>query len=461
MIGKKKAVAPSVLTSPYVGRLLRDQDPNDDGINAGRRAGQLALGGPHTLLVGGTGQGKGRRDLMANILMWGKHPVLCMSTSGDLVEGTIRKRAARGPAYLLDLCGEVLDSELQGIDVQRVVSDPCALVHTDDEAKKMADMLLTVSDSANAGSSSSDEGPWKKMASRPLAALLLAGGELPNAETGEVINGGGINWVLAALDNLEDTSGDLITPSWNNAVARAHGLLNSRHAAALRSVKNMDARQRDSVAISIRTALDPWALASVAGDEDSVPFRPAMLEDPAATLYLVAPMDGSAAGAAASVIEQSIQHWRQGVSRKMPTLGLFLDEVANCARLPKLPVHIAVLRKYRIRMVAAVQTVIQLERVWGEVGMKEMLRTFPSILIMPNTPDREVFELASWYAGEVERGTSSTDEYGNTTRSKDRIPLITDSELIPRHRGTGRLLIGGSQGVEVELPDISQTDLQD
>lgn len=457
-----KAGAPEVLTSPYVGRLVEDQDPNSEGLNAGRRSGQLALGGPHTLLVGGTGQGKGRRCMMQNVVMWGMNPVLSMSASGDIVEGTIRKRAARGPVYLLDLCGEVLDSELRGVDVQRVVSDPCALVTTDDEAKMMADMLLTTSDSGKAdGGGSGDDGPWKKMASRPLAAFLRAGGEMRNAETGEVIPGGGINWVLQALDDLEDDSGNLETPSWNNAYLRANGVLGSRHAQPLRAVKNMDARQRDSVAISIRTALDPWTLSTVTGDGKGVAFAPSMLEEPGATLYLVAPMDGSAAGAASAVIEQSIQHWRRGISRKLPTLGLFLDEVANCSRLARLPVHISVLRKYRVRMVAAVQTVIQLKREWGEVGMEEMMRTFPSVLLLPNTPDREPLEQASWFAGEVERGTSSTDEFGKATRSNDRIEQVSDSELIPRKMGTGRLLISGAPGVLVEIPDVAQTDIQD
>lgn len=466
MNAKKRGAAQEVLSSPYVGRLDEDQDPNDEGINAGRREGQYALGGPHTLLVGGTGQGKGRRLLMQNIIMWGRSPVIAMSTSGDLVEGTIRKRAARGPVFLLDLCDEVLESELRGTDVQRVVSDPCALVTTDDAAKMMADMLLTTSSSGKSdGGGSGDDDVWKKMASRPLAALLRAGGELPNRDTGETVKGGGINWVLRALDKVEgdtdEESSDLVSPNWNNAYIRASSLLKSRHAEALRAVKNMESRQRDSVAISIRAALDPWTLSTVAGDKDSTVFQPSMLEQPGATLYLVAPMDGSAAGAASAVIEQSVQHWRRGISRKLPTLGLFLDEVANGARWSSMPVAVAVLRKYRVRLVAAVQTVIQLKRVWGEVGMEEMMRTFPSLLLLPNTPDKEPLELASWFAGEEERTTSSTDEFGKTTRSSDRVEQVAAHELIPRKKGTARLLISGGPGVLVSLPDISQTDLQD
>ncbi|MGO1971611.1 MAG: type IV secretory system conjugative DNA transfer family protein [Propionibacteriaceae bacterium] len=452
--------APEVLTSPYVGRLADDQDPNGDGRNAGRRKEQFALGGPHTLLVGGTGQGKGRRVIMPNIIMFGRNPVIAMSTSGDLVEGTIRKRASRGPVYLLDLCDEVLDSELSGVDVKRVVSDPCALVTNDDEAKMMADTLLNADASGSPNGGGGDDGPWKANAARPLAALLRAGGQLPNLETGQAVPGGGIRWVLQALDDVDNDSRDFITPCWNNAYKRTLGLLESTHAPALRALKNMESRQRESVVLSIRKALDPWTLTTVVGGDGSVAFVPSMLEEQGATLYLVAPMDGSAAGAACAVIEQSIQYWRRRVGMRMPTLGLFLDEIANCAPLVKLPSHISVLRKYRVHLVAAVQTVMQLKRVWGEVGMEEMLRTFPSLLQLPNTPDRETYELASWFEGENERVTSTTDGFGKASHSNERIERVAASELIPRKKGLGRLFDCGAPGVFVKVPDITETDLQ-
>ena len=396
--------------------------------------------------------------MMQSIVMWGQQPVVCMSAKGDLVEGTIRKRGARGPVYLLDLSDEVRESELRGVKVQRVISDPCTLVTNDDEAKMMADLLLFAADDGKPGNSDGDI--WKKNAARPLAAFLRAGGMIPNVETKELIDGGGINWVLDALDDL-DGEADVESPNWNNAILRTKSMLKSRHAGVLRAVKNMDARQRDSVTINIRQALDPWTLSTVAGGEDTVPFRMGMLEEPGATLYIVSPSDGSAAGAATAVINQCIQYWRRNIDRNLPTLGLFLDEVAQSARIPKLPEFIAVLRGYNIRLIAAVQTVIQLKRRWGDDGMEEMLRTFPSVLIMPSTPDREVFELASWFAGEEERTTTSVDESGRTTRSKDRMEVITASELVPRKKGTARLLIGGAPGPLVSIPDVSETNILD
>src|SRR5699024_2260339 len=462
---------PKPLEMPYVGVLREDQDPLSDDINAGRRAGELALGGWHTLLCGLTGKGKGRAVIMPGILMWGDQPVIAMSTKGDLVEGTIRKRSRRGPVYLLDLSKEVKESELRGVEVTRVMSDPCTLVNSDDEAMAMSDLLQATAKvgSASGGDGGNSDPTWENLAARPLAALIRAGGALPHPKTGELIDGGGIRWVLDALDrppkNREDgeaadpTEDDLITPNWSNVYHRAYGLLNSRHAGAFHSVMTMSDKQRDSVAINLRNALKAWSLDTVVGDDTAVPFQPSMLEEPGATLYIVSPGDGSAASAACAVIEQCIQWWRRNVARDLPTLGMFLDELSQCAPLPALDSHVSLLRGYNIRMLVAVQNTKQLKRRYKD-SWEELLVTFPSVLIMPGTPEKELLEQAAWFAGEDERVVSSTQD-GVVTRSVERTERVTSSELLPRKKGTARLLIAGQPGVLVDVPDISATDLLD
>lgn len=468
--------APRHLDMPYAGILREDQDPLDEGINAGRRAGDIALSGWHMLLSGLTGSGKGRRVLCQNIIMWGQQPVIAMSTKGDLAEVTIRKRGMRGPVYTLDLSNEIQESELQGVEATRVVSDPCRLVNTDDEAMMMSDLLQATAKvgSASGGDGGGSDPTWENLAARPLAAFLRAGGVLPHPVTGEMFDGGGIQWVLDAIDHPpqdskeskdgenvpeDPTESNLVTPNWSNAYLRASSLLESRHAEALRAVMNMVDKQRDSVAINLRNALKAWSLSTVAGDGTAEAFHPNMLEQPGATLYIVSPADGSAAAAACAVIEQSIQWWRRNVGRKLPTLGLFLDELAQCAPIPNLPSHISVLRGYNIRLVAAVQNTTQLKRRYKD-SYEEMLTTFPSVLVMPGTPEKDLLEQASWFAGEDERMTSSV-QGSSVTRSTERTERVTSSELLPRKKGTARLLIGGQPGVLVDVPDISATDLLD
>jgi type IV secretion system protein VirD4 len=456
----------------YAGSLREDQDPLDEGINAGRRKGEKALSGWHMLLAGLTGSGKGRRVIIPGILMWGDQPAIVMSAKGDLVEATIRKRAERGPVYLLDLSNEVQEAELRGVDVTRVVSDPCVLVSSDDEAMMMSDLLQATAKvgAASGGGSDGGDSTWENLAARPLAALIRAGGVLPHPHTQEPVSGGGVRWVLDAIDRLprekkdrddptDPEEQDLVTPNWPNAYLRANSLLRSRHAGAFKAVMDMVPKQRDSVAINLRNALKAWSLDAVIGDDDAEPFHPEMLEEPGATLYIVSPMDGSAAAAACAVIEQSIQWWRRSIARNLPTLGLFLDELAQCAPLPNLPAHVSVLRGYNVRLLAAVQNTTQLKRRYKD-AYEELLTTFPSVLIMPGTPEKDLLEQAAWFAGEDERATSSV-QGGSVTHSAERTERVTSSELLPRKKGTARLLIGGQPGVLVDVPDVSATDLLD
>lgn len=463
------------LNMPYAGLISTDVDPDpvEGGLNAGRAKGDLALSGWHMLLTALTGAGKGRRVFGPNILMWGTQPVIAMSTKGDLVEMTIAKRAQRGPVFLMDLSEEVTEDELKGVDVTRVVSDPCTLVNSDDEAMRTSDLLQATAKvgSASGGDGGGGDSTWENLAARPLAAFIRAGGAIPHPETNELVDGGGIRWVLEAIDHPpakrddpdaepDPTEKDWVTPNWSNAYRRASSLFGSRHAEALYAVMTMVDKQRDSVAINLRNALKAWSLDAVSGDGTVEPFRPAMLEQPGATLYITSPMDGSAASAACSIIEMSIQHWRRNVSRKLPTLGLFLDELAQCAPLPNLPAHISVLRGYNVRLIAGLQNTTQLERRYKD-SYKEMMTTFPSVLILPGTPEKDLLEQAAWFAGTAERVTSTVDANGNTTRSTEITEKITSSELLPKRLGTGRLLIAGQPGLIVDLPDIAATKLLD
>lgn len=463
-----RTAPPAMVDMPYAGTLREDQNPLDYGINAGRRAGELALSGWHMMVSGLTGSGKGRSAICPGIIRAGTDPVIAMSTKGDLADVTIRKRAQRGPVYTLDLSREIQQEELHGVAVTPVVSDPCVLVNSDDEAMAMSDLLQATAKvgAASGGGSGGGDATWENLAARPLAALLRAGGAIPHPETGELLDGGGVLWVLEAIDNPPSASPeplpseeDLVTPNWSNAYHRVR-LLGSRHAAALRALMKMVDKQRDSVAINLRNALKAWSLETVAGDGTEIPFRPAMLEEPGATLYIVSPSDGSAAQAACAVIEQSIQWWRRSIARKLPTLWLYLDELAQCAPLPNLPAHVSVLRGYNVRLIAAVQNTTQLKRRYPD-SYEEMMTTFPSILILPGTPEKDLLEQAAWFAGEDERGTASTDGLSRSTQSSERTERVTSSELLPRQRGTARLLIGGQPGVLVDVPDIAQTDLLD
>lgn len=454
---------------PYAGLLLEDQG-DDDGTgrnrNAGRNAGDTAVSAPHLLVSGPTGSQKTRGCLAQNVVIWGDRPVVAMSSKGDLAEITIRQRAKRGPVYLLDLSGEVRDSELQGVDVTRIVSDPCALVDTDDEAMNMASLLLKVGKLTAGGDADSGDSFWETLATRPLANFIRAGGWVPDAQTKEPKWGGGVNWALAAAedngsedDDKGDGPVDILTPNWNVAYTRSKTLLHSRHAPSLKAAKKLDPKQRDSIGINCMVALAPWTLESVAGDGSGTAFHPRMLEEPGATLYIVSPFEGGAAPAATAVITQCINHWRKRVGQ-LPELMMVLDELPNGAPLPTLAQIVGEARGLGVRMVVGVQASSQFEERWGTTGLKILRDIFPAVLVYTGVAERELLEVAASAEGEEERSTSSTDATGKSSLSKDRVQVKTWSELLPPRPGTGRLLLSGMSGVTVRLPDIAATSLR-
>lgn len=473
--------------TPYAGLLMDDQ-PAGDGTslepNVGRNAGELVISAPHLLVVGKTGSRKTRSCLAPNVVIWGDRPVVAVSSKGDLAELTIRQRAKNGPVFLLDLSGEVRESELQGVDVTRVIADPCALVTNDDEAIAMAGLLLEIGAMSgnSGGGSGGDSAFWATLAKRMFAALVRAGGWFPNPEdpTGPMIWGGGIGWVLDAVEDSgsevvaksakkgtggstesdEDEVFDLDSPNWDTAYLRAT-LLGSRHARSIMSAKKLDPKQRDSISINCRVATAAWVLDSVLGDGSEQPFHPSMLEASGATLFIVSPFSGAAAPAATATIMQCVDHWRKRVGQ-LDELLMVIDELPNGSPLPLLAQMVGEARGLGIRLCCAMQATSQFEPRWGSAGLKILRDTFPAVLIYPGIggAEKELLEDAAWSTGEEERSTSSTDHTGKASLSHDRVAARTAAELLPRRHGEARLLLSGGPGLLVRVPDISDTNLR-
>ncbi|MFZ1913329.1 MAG: TraM recognition domain-containing protein [Propionicimonas sp.] len=444
---------PAPMDAPYAGLL--------DGRPVDHRQ-------PHLLVSGRTGSGKSRSVLAPAAIMWGRRPVVCVSSKGDLAELTAPKRASRGPVYLMDLSGEVRDSELVGVDVQRVASDPCALITDDDSALELAALLLEVGSLGGGDGKGGGDSFWQSLAMRPLAAILQAAGWYIDPETGDDVWGGGIRWALAACeDSGADAGGDaddgtsatldLTTPDWGAAIRRC-ATIDSHHGASLLAAKKLDPRQRDSIGINARVALGAWALRAVAGRGDVAPFTPDLLEQPGATLYIVSPLTGAAAPAASAALTSLVNHWRKNVGR-IPTLLMVIDELPNTSPLPRLANWIGEARGLNLRIVAAVQASSQFEPRWGAAGLKILRDIFPAALILPGAPEKELLEQAAWSVPAEERATASLDAGGRSSHSRDRVSALDAAELLPRRKGEGRLLLGGTPGHLVELVDIAATDL--
>ena len=420
----------------------------------------------HTAVFGGSGSGKTVSVLVPQICMW-DGPVFAVSAKSDLAEYSASIRAQRGgPIYMMDLTGQA-DWNALPEGVIPLINDPCALLvpdadgSTDDSALDLAKLLTEVGTLGMGGGKGAggDVPFWMTLALGTLACLLQAGAGYPDPETGAWADGGGIDWVMkAALNTGDDDEGsgddlDLDTPSWSVAEIRAD-LAGSAHAADIPATKALDPKQRDSVGINLRVALSSWKKKSVRGT--GTPFTPELLEDPNATMYLVSPSSGGAAAAATSIVESIVAHWTQHSIRKsLPKISMVIDECPQICPIPRLREHIGLMRSYGCWFTVAAQHSSQFTARFGKEEMDALLQVYPCILIMVGAIEKDILDQAAWTVKTTERRIESQDHAGRTSTSIDQVKR-EPAELLPRHRGEGRLLVRGLPGTMVKLVPFDQ-----
>ena len=240
-------------------------------------------------------------------------------------------------------------------------------------------------------------------------------------------------------------------------------------AAELLSAIETDGKMRDSVMVTMKSAVAPWWRSTVVGRGNEVVFTPSMLEAPGSTLFVVAPATGVAAGAAVACVDAISSHWRRGQTRPEPLAHLLIvvDELCNTLPWAKLPTVITEARAMGIAVLAAVQATSQFARRYGSDGMTELRDVFPSILVLTGAPEKEILERAAWAHGRVERAKSTIDHLGHTSTTGEVTDVFHGSDLLPQDIDHGRLLRGATPadaaspavreaGLLVNLYDISQ-----
>lgn len=403
-----------------------------------------------------------RRVLGPGILMW-DGPTVAISSKPDLIDLTLEKRlegGGRGCTYVLDLSGEVPDDILPD-GVEKVVIDPTALVANDDEALDLSSMLMKAGSAGASPSAKGNEGSafWETISTAPLAAILRAAGA------------DGIAWARTAVGRVESRDpDDTDQPCWTNAIRRLEVMGAVMLAEDLDSASQLDDKMRDSVCVTMKTALAPWWRSTVVGRGERA-FVPAMLENSRSTLFIVAPATGVAAGAAVACVDAISAHWRAGQTRPKPLAHLLIvcDEFCNTLPWAKAPTVITEARAMGISLLIAVQATSQFARRYGRDGMDELRDIFPAILVLTGAPEREILEKAAWAHGRSERHKISTDHNGHQSQSSELADTLHGSDLLPKDIKHGRLLRGSRPvpaglppsavqpaGLEVDLFDISK-----
>lgn len=373
--------------------------------------------------------------------MW-QGPAVAISSKPDLIDLTLEKRLAWGghdKTYVLDLSGQIPDDVLP-VGVEKVVVDPVTLVSDDDSALDLAGQLFKAGLAGQSNGSGGDgDAFWETSTVGVLAGVLRAAGD------------DGAQWARAAVGRIKPSdSEDAEQPCWINAIGRLERMGCQMLAEEILEAAESEDKMRDSIRLTAKSAMAPWRRSTVQGRRGERPFHPAMLEDPRATLYIVAPADGAAAGAAVAAVDAISEHWRRGQTRPepLPHLLLAADELCNTLPWPKLPTVVTESRAMGLCLLVAVQSTIQFARRYGHDGMEELRVVFPSILCLAGTATTEpnVLQAAAAAHGRSERQKISTDHAGKQSQSSELVETLHFTDLIPQDMDHGRLLRGSAPG---------------
>jgi type IV secretion system protein VirD4 len=402
---------------------------------------------PHIGAFAPPGTGKTRKWLSQSAVLW-PGPALVSSSKDDLMQMVASRRY--GPAALLDL--RPVAAPYYPSDLQPYRFDPTAWIANLEDAKAVARTLLSTSSVALSGSSfrSSDPGPWDDLAFAPLTCLLYA--------ASPTLTGLGIDWVLEAAEDVtrpDPWPAQMTTnASW---VTAALWCANPLFEARVRSVLDMEPKQRDSVKITVTKVLTAW-LQTIDRDKDLPALDNAFLDDPTATIYLLTPFDGTVAAQAITLMERLIDRQRVKVAQweEFSRLGMFLDEITNTP-LPRLPQFIAESRGLGVSLCFAAQAGEQLDAIYGPLQGAAIRAVVPASLLMYGSHEKDLMESASFWSGKTTRSQQSYDHsMDSTSTSRNFGNALEAEELLPPNDSFARLLVRGTPGKMVRLIDWTE-----
>lgn len=399
---------------------------------------------PMVLVSAPSDTGKSRRILAPAAVLWGG-PAVVVSSKDDLMQNVMQRRW--GPRALLDL--RPLRSPVYPEGIVANVYDPTVTIDSPYEALTIGETIMQMA-TVGLGSGAdqvSDGGLWESQAAGPLAAFLYAAS--PQG------NGKGMNWILTGVGNIDpERSGE---PGWAQAAAICHDY--PTLAEGMVDIMGMDPRQRDSVAMTMRKAITPWLRTSLVDRGGARPFTLDFLDDPQATLYVLAPADGTVAGAAVTLLDSLVRRWREKTSAReqMHRLLMIIDELPNTAPIPNLSKIVGEGRGLGINLVAAVQASSSLARVYGQDIAKELREIFGAAVIMFGAREDEILEDAEkWSPLTNRRNQQFGQADAHKSLSSELGPSLRWEELLPPTREHARLLVRGGVGVCAEIPDWSE-----
>jgi hypothetical protein len=207
----------------------------------------------------------------------------------------------------------------------------------------------------------------------------------------------------------------------------------------------------------MRKAITPWLRPSFTVDLTEV-FDPRFLDDPQATLFVLSPADGTVAGSAVTLLDSLVRRWREKTASRAPMerLLMIVDELPSTAPIPSLRRIVGEGRGLSINLVAAVQASKQLDTVYGHAYAEELRDIFPAAVIMYGAREIELLTAAEHWSGLTTRRPESFNQPdGHKGLHSELGAGLRWEEFLPPNREYARLLVRGTVGSCVEIPDWS------
>ncbi len=425
-------------------------------VGAARKGGRVTraeVGNPHAVIIGATRAGKTRRVILPTVWCLGHRgeSMVLTDPKGELYGHSAEWLRSRGyRVVLLDLLKPGRGNRWNPLGaIQRAVD-----AGDHGEASRLAwevGNALAVSDQAAGGSA---DPLWAQSAESTIAALAL----------GTVLEApGGMRHPATMYRILLDLGGDgqggEAMDEWFRALGGAHPARKAYGTASL-----SESRTRSSIYTSTAANLRMFADPDVAWLTASSDHDPADAGRKPTAIFLLLPDEAGARRPIASLYVTQVYSALAGVARanggRLPVpVWFLLDEFGNVGKLPGIAEKLTVSAGRGIRFVLAVQSLAQIDHVYGP-KVREVVTGNCDTWLFLRAADLETAKAISDRAGTYTVVSTSVQKKaggwgGGGTEGSVARALLTPDEVLRWPLGHSLLLQAGQYPARLPLCDLS------
>ncbi len=370
-----------------------------DGIVFGKKDRHLVTKPPeiqgHTLIVGGTGSGKSRGVAIPTLLKW-TGSVMAIDIKGELSKLTKERRIKNGDIFIFDPLNPKTDCY-----------DPIAFCDTVAKCQDLARTLIPIPKGADP--------IWSQSAQSILAAFVFEGNKY--------------NYKLCDIARTLMTTGatEMIYHCSNHPLSEVRTFAGA--------LSDMPEKTLGSVLSELRSKL--FTLATDEGIRNSIrksDFTGANLLKKGTTIYLKIDEDmlDQYKEILAIIINQTMKTLMRKEEYSEPPVLILLDELPRLGMVQDFSKALATLRSRNIHILSIIQSMAQLDDIYGKDQRKIIADNCRFKLVLGATdPETQKYfsDLIGYRSGKIQNQSTGNSVFGNVGHSETSIPLIRPEEF--------------------------------